>query len=115
MTFIHKNLADGRWQKLSLMEQLGNIGSEVSRARNWEGKDEKIFSGAVERALELFELTLQDKRWFGRLKEINRAREVFCDTILGGKEYGSTLEDLDRYFLDFAMAAQNTKYKILNT
>jgi len=109
MAFIHKNLADGRWQKLSLMEQLGNIGGEVSRARNWKGKDEKIFNGAVERALELFDLTLQDSRWIGRLKEINRAREVFCDAILGGKEYKSALEDLDKYFLDFAIAARIDK------
>ncbi len=88
------------------MEQLGNIGSEVSRARNWEGKDEKIFNGAVLRTLELFDLTLQDSRWLGRLKEINRAREVFCDTVLGGREYGGTLEDIDQYFLNFAMAAK---------
>lgn len=106
MAFIHKNLADGRWRKLSLMEQLGNIGSEVSRARNWKGKDDKIFNAAVDRTLELFELTLQDPRWIGRLKEINRAREVFCDTILGGKEYKDTLENLDKYFLDFAIAAR---------
>ncbi|MFH1347008.1 MAG: hypothetical protein ABIH10_02040 [Spirochaetota bacterium] len=110
MAFIHKNLANGRWNELSLMEQLGNIGSEISRARNWKSKDEKIFNGAVDRALELFDLTLQDSRWFGRLKEINRAREVFCDTVLGGKEYKDTLENLDKYFLDFAMAAQNTRY-----
>jgi len=103
---MHKNLADGKWRELSLMEQLGNIGSEVSRARNWEGKDEKIFNGAVDRALELFELTLQDPRWLNRLKEINRAREVFCDTILGGEEYKDTLKSLDKYFLDFAIAAK---------
>ncbi|NCN95003.1 hypothetical protein GW951_01580 [Candidatus Wolfebacteria bacterium] len=109
MAFIHENLARGQWQKLSLMEQLGNIGSEVSRARNWEGRDEKIFNGAVDRALELFDLTLQDSRWVGRLKEINRAREVFCDTILGGKEYKDTLKNLDKYFLDFAIAARIDK------
>ena len=106
MAFAHKNLASGRWYELSLMEQLGNIGSEVSRARNWKDKDEKIFNDAVERALELFDLTLQDPRWHGRLREINRAREVFCDAVFGGKEYRSTLEDLDRYFLNFALAAR---------
>ncbi len=106
MEFLHKNLATGRWNELSLMEQLGNIGSEVSRAQNWKDKDKKIFNAAVDRALELFELTLRDQRWRGRLKEIGRAREVFCDAILGGKEYGSTLESLNKYFLDFAMAAR---------
>ncbi|MDP3956811.1 MAG: hypothetical protein Q8P97_02340 [bacterium] len=103
---IHKDLAAGRWFKLSLMEQLGNIGSEVSRAANWQGKDEKIFQGAVERGFELFDLTLEDPRWRGRLREIGRAREVFCDAVFGGKEYGSKLGDLKNYFLPFAYAAR---------
>lgn len=32
MVFQHQNLAAGSWQKLSLAEQLGNVGSEVGRA-----------------------------------------------------------------------------------
>lgn len=107
--FIHKELASGRWFELSLMEQLANIGSEVSRARKWKGKDEKIFWGAVERTLELFDLTLEDKRWRGRLREIARARELFCDAIYGGKEYKTTLEDLDQYFFHYAYCAQVNK------
>lgn len=104
--FIHKELAAGRWFKLSLKEQLGNIGSEVSRAAKWQGKDEKLFSGVVERTLELFDLTLEDPRWKGRWREIARAREVFCDSVLGGKEYGTKLEDLRSYFDQFALAAR---------
>lgn len=99
-------LGADRWQELSLAEQLGNIGSEVSRALHWRDKDEDLFRGAVERALELLDLTLGDSRWRGRLKEIARAREVFCDAVLGGKEYQNSLEDLDRYFFHFAMAAR---------
>jgi len=37
--FMHKELAEGRWFQLSLMEQLGNIGSEVGRALHAQGKD----------------------------------------------------------------------------
>ncbi len=103
---IHKRLASGGWQKLSLAEQLGNIGSEVSRAFKWKDKDDKLFEGAVERALELFDLTLEDMRWRGRLREIARAREVFCDAIYGGKLYKSSFEDLIRYFDNFAFAAR---------
>jgi hypothetical protein len=109
MAFIHKNLAGGRWNELSLAEQMGNIGSEVSRANNWKNKNKEIFDGAVERALELFDLTLDDPRWLGRRREINRAREVFCDAISGGKEYGGTLESLGRYFDFFALAANAKK------
>lgn len=102
----HQNLASGRWQTLSLVEQLGNIGSEVSRARRWFNKDQKLYEGAVLRALELFDLTMADPRWIGRLREIARAREVFCDAITGGKEYKSSLKDLERYFFYFAFAAR---------
>jgi len=100
---MHKNLATGGWQKLSLAEQMGNIGSEVSRAAKWQRKDEKLFEGAVERALELFDLTLADPRWRGRLWEIARAREVFCDAYYGGAHYQSFLKDLVRYFDRFAL------------
>ena len=103
---IHKNLASGNWQKLSLFEQLGNIGSEVGRARSWRGRDEKNFSGAVDRALELFDLTIADARWKDRLREILRAREFFCDAVFGKGEYGNSLEDLEKYFLQFAIAAR---------
>ena len=96
----------GRWQKFSLAEQLGNIGSEVLRASRQENKDEKLFWGAVERGLELFDLTLDDPRWKGRRREIARAREVFCDAVYGGKLYKSSLQDLTRYFDIFALAAR---------
>ena len=92
-----------RWVTLSLADQLGNIGSEVGRARKWQGRDEQSFWGAVTRALELLELTQADPRWRKRRAEINRARETFADAVLGGKEYGTTLADLEKYFMQFAV------------
>lgn len=105
----HQSLAAGKWQNLSLAEQLGNIGSEVSRAIKWRDRDQKYYENTVERALELFDLTIDDPRWIKRLKEIVRAREVFCDAALGGKEYKSSLEDLDRYFFNFALLARTQR------
>ncbi|OGN07837.1 MAG: hypothetical protein A2750_00070 [Candidatus Yanofskybacteria bacterium RIFCSPHIGHO2_01_FULL_45_42] len=105
--FLHKELADGRWQKMLLMEQLGNIGSEVGRARIYQEKcDEERMQKAFERGLELFDLTLNDPRWRGRLLEIGRARDVFCDAVLGGKEYKSDLAGLEKYLMQFAIAAR---------
>lgn len=103
--FVHQELAAGGWRKLSLAQQLGNIGSDVARAARFENHDEQLFRDAVERALELFDLTLEDPRWKGRLREIGRAREVFCDAVYGGKLYRSSLKDLTRYFDQFALAA----------
>lgn len=107
MPFQHTELAGGRWHEFSLAEQLGNIGSEVSRASRWQGKDENNFQCASDRALELFDLTLGDQRWRGRWKEIARAREVLCDALTGGKEYKSSLPDLERYFYYFAYLARS--------
>ena len=99
----HETLAQGRWQTMSLAEQLGNIGSEVHRAAT-ENTDRAL--RARDRALELFDLTLADPRWRGRLREIARSREIFCDAALGGKEYGSTIEQLEKYFNQFALLAR---------
>ena len=105
MKFLHGDSIVDRWQRMTLDEQLGNIGSEVSRAGLAQGKNETRFNGAVARALELFDLTLSDMRWRGRLLEIGRARDVFCDAVLGGQEYGSNLLDIQKYFDQFAHAA----------
>jgi len=100
-------LAAGRWQELTLLEQLANIGSEVGRAiRAKSLNNEERLAGALDRCLELFDLTLADDRWRHRRREIARAREVVCDYLVGDNAYGSTAEWLDGYFLPFAVAAR---------
>jgi len=67
-------------------------------------------TGAFDRALELLDLTLADPRWRNRLSEIARVRELLCAAALDdGREYRTSLEDLDRYFLAFAVAARNAR------
>jgi len=105
----HPGLAAGRWAELSLAEQLANVGSEVGRMLRWRERDERLAAGALDRALELLDLTLADPRWRGRLSEIARARELLCDAAAGGGSYGSTLEELDRYFLAFAVSARRSR------
>lgn len=108
--FLHKNLAKGRWFELSLMEQVGNIGSEVGRAISYHQKNEKDSEEkALERALDLFDLTISDARWRRRLKEITRAREVLCSIFYGNNPYNVSLEELDKYFYEFAYAARLNK------
>ncbi len=106
MRIHHAALADDRWRRLTFAEQMGNVGSEVSRALRWRGRDQALFEGAMERALELLDLTIEDPRWRRRLKEVVRARELLCDALFGGSEYGSSLADLDRYFFQFALLAR---------
>lgn len=105
--YIHKELAAGGWQRYSLIEQLANIGAEICRALSYDAKgDFQRREQALERGLELFDLTIADPRWRKRLKEITRAREVVCDYFYGGNQYGSTRESLDRYFMQFAIASR---------
>jgi hypothetical protein len=102
----HPSLAAGRWQTLSLMEQMANIGSEVERALNWLNKNNPEYSQlAFLRALELLGLTIGDLRQGRRLKEITRVREALLDYFLGDNEFHSTEKAWRAYFYSFAYAA----------
>lgn len=105
---LHRDLAD-RWWRLSLAEQFGHVGSEVSRAAKWRSRNSEMATGALHRALELFDLMLDDPRWResrARLREIARAREVVADWLTGPNTYGSTAESLQKYFDAYAVAAR---------
>lgn len=101
---INQNLLNS-WSKMNLIQQLGNIGSEVGRAAKWKDRDAGRFYLAVEKALELIDLTIRDKRWGNKIREIILAKEIFADAVLGGHEYKSSLPDVERYFMQFAMLA----------
>jgi len=93
-----------RWYQLSLVQQLGNIGSELSRARHWESKqDSQHRDQSLERALELLDLTLDDQRWRGRLKELTRLREVIGDWFCGQKYYQVPPQALEDYCVSFTL------------
>jgi hypothetical protein len=115
--FLHADMASGRWWTLTVSEQLGHVGSEVSRALKWRFRDPNISRGAVERALELMDLTLADPRHhksIPRLREIARAREVLVDFLVGSNEYGSTEVSLQRYFDQYAAAAMAARERERN-
>ena len=106
----HRDVA--RWRDLSLAEQFGNVGSEISRAIRWSTKNPDIAQGALHRALELFDLMLDDprhRRSVARLREIARAREVVVDFLAGSNEYHSTGPSLQKYFDHFALAARQSR------
>ena len=106
---LHPDLTAERWGQFSLAEQLANVGSEVGRMVRWRERDPRLMAGAFDRALELLDLMLADPRWRDRLREIARVREFLCAAGLGEPAYGTTLEDLDRYLLAFAVAARNNR------
>ena len=95
-----------RWNKLTLVEQMANIGSEVSRTINWKDKNKSDTQKSFYRALELIELTQTDSKNKNRLKEISRVKEMLVDWYLGNPLYKSTDQDWQRYFLQFNLAAR---------
>ncbi len=105
MTNEHLESARESWAKYSLVQQMANIGSEVSRALRAKDNPSRYW-GAVTRALDLFYLTVEDPRWKGHLREILRVRELFAAASLGSDEFKTSLEDLDRYFDCFAWLAR---------
>jgi len=107
MSCQHKGLADGRWEKLSFVEQMANIGSEVERALNWKSKNNADYSQkAFERALELIDLTLKNTKSLARLKEIARTREAMVDYFFGTNQFRSTERSWRNYFSPFTYAAR---------
>lgn len=110
MNVQHQQLAAGRWQQLSLAEQLANAGSEVSRALNWKTKNnEERVQQAFARALELLDLTAGDPRHLTRLKEILRLRECLADYFSGNNQYASSEAAWRKYFDAFAYMARKDK------
>lgn len=101
-------LAAGRWQTLSIVEQLANTGSEVERTiRAHESGRLDRRDNAMRRARELLDLTAADARWRGRRRrEVLRAREYFCRPVFDPEIESDAGEFLRKYFLAFAVAAR---------
>ena len=107
MTAQHRELAAGRWRTLSFLEQMANIGSEVSRCFAWQRKGKPDYSTrAFHRALELLDLTVADPRNVNRLRELLRVREALADHIAFDNEYHTSEESWQKYFLGFAHGAR---------
>lgn len=93
------------WAKLSVFEQMGNIGSEVGRAfkAKREGRDDRM-QAAFYRGLDLIDVSAQ--AWASekspKLKELLRARELFAQAMTTDQPDPK----LETYFMQFAIAAR---------
>ncbi|MFC1698881.1 hypothetical protein ACFL1I_02835 [Candidatus Omnitrophota bacterium] len=107
MSYQHKELAKGRWNQLSFVEQMANIGSEVERAVNWRLKGNSAYcQRAAERILELISLTLDSVKGFARRKEVARLREAVVDYFFGANQFKSSEVLWKKYFACFTYAAR---------
>jgi predicted secreted Zn-dependent protease len=92
-----------RWSRLSVFEQLGNIGSEVGRTLKLKRKG-RDYEPALTRALDLFDATVTDmlSTHPHRAKEVLRAKECFLDALFIKDDPG-----IEAYFTQYAIAARN--------
>jgi hypothetical protein len=106
----HRELAAGRWNQLSFLGQMANIGSEIERCINWRAKGRADYgSRAFDRALELLDLTISDSKNRNRLRELVRVREALADYFVFDNSYQSSDEAWQRYFRFFLLAARGNR------
>ena len=98
-----------RWAKLDIFNQMGNIYSEVGRSfRTREQVNAKDHNEAVARAIDLFDATirtLNDKK-SPKAREVSLAKEQFLLTVNDNNASQESIQGLDRYFMQFAVAAR---------
>lgn len=108
---LHQGLTIEKWEQVSLIDQMANIGAEIGRTINWREKDLEKSKASFERGLELLDLTIEDKKNIKKLKELCRLREILADYFSFDNIYGSSDKKWEDYFYNFNYAAAlNRKY-----
>lgn len=102
---FHKNLTAEHWNNFTLIEQLANIGSEIGRAINWRQKDAKLSRSAIDRGIELLDLSINDPKNLRQLRELLLIREFIADYFYFDNEYRSNDRFFQEYFDAFAYYA----------
>ena len=100
---------EAKWAKLDLFNQMGNIYSEVGRSLKTKAQqNSKDHEEAVSRAIDLFDATIRAliAEKSPRAKEVLRAKEQFLDLIFNDRPTLDATQSLDRYFMQFAIAAR---------
>jgi len=101
-----------RWARLTLFEQMGNIGSEVGRSIRADCTGDKaLFEGALVRALDLFDATVEGlvARKSVRAREVLRAKDQYLQLFYGDASDPIEAHRLENYFMEFAIAARLNK------
>ena len=109
MAYFHKNLTQKKWNSLSKDKQILNIASELMRARGmFEDKERKYLINSLSRALELIDLTINDReKWQkGSLKELLRLREYLASFYQERKQVGNFSRLIKNFLLFHPISAK---------
>lgn len=99
-----------RWAKLTIQEQMGNIGSEVGRSiKAWRDQDKPRFQSALNRALDLFDATVEFlvAHKSPRTKEVLRAKDQYLRLFFDNKM--NDADKIENYFFQYALAARRNR------
>jgi hypothetical protein len=97
-----------RWAKLDILQQMGNISSEVGRSISAKRRgDEERSNAAVDRAIDLFDATVECliAKKSHRVSEVLRAREQYLNLFFDGT-FDVDAGKIENYFMNFAVAAR---------
>ena len=98
----------GRWQTLTISQQLGNIASEFVRFRSSVARGEGARTDqAYARLREIVRLTVDDPRWTSRRHELERLDESIRHLAGELPELEVSFDDIESYLLPFAVVARN--------
>lgn len=104
MSALHTTMAQGKWDNLLLAEKMGNIGSEIARARSADERgDIKRRDASIGRASELIQLTV-----FGLSAARGRELARLLNAIAGIKNNSTDirLQSIEQYCMPFALLAR---------
>ncbi len=100
-----------KWASMDILNQMGNIYSEVGRtiAADKSGDKEK-FNNALIRTIDLFDATIEvlNEQKSPRLREVLLAKYQFLSLFYSRRRSEDPVS-LERYFMQFAVAARNSR------
>lgn len=110
MNNYHINIK--RWAQMDILNQMGNIGSEVGRAiKAKSSRDDESFNDALARAVNLFDATaevlVQQKS--PRVREVLLAKYQFLSLFFAKRRSEDPIS-LENYFMQFALAARMRQF-----
>jgi len=107
--YDEKSYREWHFSEKASFEQMGNIYSEVGRSiiAKQQSKQQDC-DYAVVRALDLFDATVDDliRQKSPRAREVLRAKDEYLHSIYDQHTEPNAFTDIDRYFMQFAIAAR---------
>lgn len=83
-------VAQERWKAFSRAQQLLHIGSEIMRAKGWQGKNEENFHLTIQRAIALVDYCVVDTKWNARRDMLLGLRDELMQYDAGLKKNSIT-------------------------